>query len=378
MPRHLVPRRLPTVSLVPIALTAVAALTLVACGDPQPLVIGDGMPRGSAPSVDSVARLAIDSGGLRQRIGIAPWKVAPGLGIVRAVDGAVRFAQNESLIGVVGHPGSQESLLAASVYNDRGIPQVVPNATSRRLASVGPWTFTLSPNDSVEGAFLASYAIDALHGQRIAVVYVGDEYGAGLRDGVRSKLVSRGLDLVDATMVPNAGCGGSSLELQRAMILASLRRSRPDVVVLAIGISNSACIAEIINAERPDAWILGGDGFDGEAREIRNLSDSVKQRILSVRLWTPDTDSVNRLFIARFRRIVGREPSVPEALGYDGFALLAAAAREGGGTRAGVRRWLESLGHSRRAFPGVTGPISFDHGRVGAQMRMAPIDGPLP
>jgi hypothetical protein len=48
---------------------------------------------------------------------------------------------------------------------------------------------------------------------------------------------------------------------------------------------------------------------------------------------------------------------------YDAFMLLGQAVREAGPDRAAIRRWLESLGGSRPAWRGITGPISFHEER---------------
>src|SRR2546427_12789968 len=61
-------------------------------------------------------------------------------------------------VGVVGHGSSRGSLVASSVYNEAGIPQITPPSTSRLLHAVGPWAFMLAPDDSAEGAFMAALA----------------------------------------------------------------------------------------------------------------------------------------------------------------------------------------------------------------------------
>jgi branched-chain amino acid transport system substrate-binding protein len=358
---------------------AIAVCVLAACADEGPVRIGDAYPHvPNERTMQDVVRIALDSMRGGRSIDIATWNLPVGLATARAAEGAAGFAATPGLIGVVGHAGSRDALLAATIYNSEGVPEVVPTATSRRLTAAGPWTFPLVPNDSVEGAFLADYAVDSLRLTRIAVLYVGDEYGAGLRDGVRTGLRARRLELVDETMVPNDECTGELLvDAHRLPVIAALRRAHPDVVILATGVSNAGCLAEIIANESPTTWMLGADGFITDTPRIHALSAASRGHIRSVVFWQPGTDSASRVFQDRWKRVFQqRPPSATDALVYDAFLLLATAVHETGGSRRDVRRWLESLGRSRPSFPGVSGPISFDRGRVGARLRMAPVPEP--
>ena len=136
---------------------------------------------------------------------------------------------------------------------------------------VGPWTFMLAPDDSAEGAFMAAFAAERLGAQRVSIFFVNDEYGAGLRDGVRAELQQRRVTVLD-----EVGFGTESD--YAALVGASLRRGRPDVIIIA-----------------------------GRA------ADS----IYVVAFWLPDApDSLSRAFVERFRRIAGRVPQSSDAMSH--------------------------------------------------------------
>lgn len=341
----------------------VALLPLVACGDSGPVRIGDAYPRydSNLPFLAAIAPVVESTG-----VQIREWSVKgdPGFSIQLNTEQATLFADDPSIVAVVGHTGSRDALLGAVVYNDRGVPQVVPNATSGLLARAGPWTFTLVPSDSVEGAFIADYALDSLQAKRIAVLYLGDEYGMGLRDGVRSALRRRGTDLADASMIPTDWClAQPAAGIHSSIIRAAMRRAQPDVVVVTTGSVSGWCVAELVHATNPDTWVLFGDGMDG-AREIPDLPlKIVPERIRGVEFWAPGKDSLNRAFVDLVQRKLNRPPVASHALQYDAFMLLSAAVREAGPSRGAIRRWLESLGRTREPWQGVTGPIAFNRPR---------------
>jgi ABC-type branched-subunit amino acid transport system substrate-binding protein len=334
----------------------------VGCGRPEVVRIGDGYPRDeSLPFLEAI-RPAVESSGVL----ISTWSVGgdPGTTIQLNTEQASLFADDPTVVAVVGHTGSREALLAAAVYNAREVPHVVPNATSGLLGQSGPWTFTLVPSDSVEGAFIAAYALDSLRASRVGVLYLGDEYGIGLRDGVRAALRRRGTDFVDASMIPTDWCYAEpAATIHRAIINASLRRSQPDVVVVTTGSSSGWCTAELIHQANPDTWIIFGDGMDG-ARQVPDLTPRVNPaRIRGVEFWVGGSDSMNRAFVDRLRGKLNQPPRASHALQYDAYMLLAAAVREAGPDRRAIRRWLESLGVSREPWLGVTGPIAFNRPR---------------
>lgn len=351
---------------------AICTLTVIvgACRPGGPARIGDGYPRqGDQIQFLDAITPAIESAG----VAIERWSVE-GLQqhtIQLNTEQARVFADMDDVVAVVGHAGSRDAILGGAVYNRRGVPMVVPNATSRLVAAAGPWTFPLAPNDSVQGDFIVTYAIDSLHVRRISVLYVGDEYGRGLRDGVRSALQGRRLELVDQSVIPTQGCGTSIDDnVHRAILHASLARSRPELVVLAGNWSGSWCLAQKISDADANIWIIGADGMDGTL--VPPFVTRVPTRLRTVNFWTPGTDSLSHAFVSRVRSALKRNPTSAEALQYDAFMLLAAALREVGADRRQVRNWLTSLGTSRPPFVGVTGPIVFNPPRTNILRMVAP------
>lgn len=344
-------------------LLSVLVLVLGGCERTDAVRIGDAYPR-DAESLPFLAaiRPAVESTGVE----IVEWSVGgnPGASIQLNTEQAALFAEDPSIIAVVGHTGSRDALLGAGVYNARGLPHVVPNATSGLLSQAGPWTFPLVPSDSVEGAFIADYALDSLHAERVSVLFLGDEYGIGLRDGVRAAMRRRGRDLADASMIPTDWCFAEpAATIHGQIIRAAIRRARPQVFVVATGSMSGWCVADLIHAASPETWVLFGDGMDG-ARFVPDLPlHIVRDRIRGVEFWAPGTDSVSLDFVRRVERQLGRAPGASHALQYDAYMLLAAAIREAGPDRRAVRKWLESLGRTREPWQGLTGPIAFNRPR---------------
>ena len=265
---------------------------------------------------------------------------------------AQRFAAIPDLVGIVGHGGSRGTLAAAPVYNQAGIPEVAPTSTSRLVRRIGPWTFQLPPDDSVEGAFLAQFAAERLGARRVSLFYITDEYGAGLRDGVAAEATRRHLRVFDEVGYDK----GNDLS---PLVAASFHRGVPDVVIVAGRQLETARIARTAWQLRRGQRILAGDG----ALVLPLLVDSAgpaADSIYVVAFWMPDrADSVSRAFVERFTRIAGRPPQSGDAMNHDALMVMVRALADAGPRRAAMRAYLASLGVTRPPYHGVTGPITF-------------------
>ena len=295
-------------------------------------------------------------------------------GLRRTVRDATVLATTPDVVGVVGPMSSRDALLAAPVYNDSAIVELVPNATSRRMRDVGPWTFVLAPDDSIEGAFIGRLLVH-LGARRVTIVYSADEYGAGIMAGAAQALRERGVSIVDQVATyTNANClQASAPNPLEDQLDVSMRRGTPDAVVLAQRQANAACSIRALRPRAPHLRYVGADGVVATP-ELIAASGAGADSLYLVTFWVPDTArAVERDFVTRFRARAGIAPDVGDALAYDATMTLAAAVRAAGTDRARVRDWLTSLGRRHPALEGVTGPISFAPGRrpplVAARLR---------
>ncbi|MBI1723414.1 MAG: amino acid ABC transporter substrate-binding protein [Gemmatimonadetes bacterium] len=258
------------------------------------------------------------------------------------------------LAGVVGHGGSRGSLAAAPVYNDAEVLQIVPTGTSRLLARAGPWTLPLPPNDSVEGAFLADFVRDRLRARSVAIFYVSDEYGVGLRDGVRAALEG------GETRVAREQRYDLESDL-RALVDAALHAGVPDAIVVAGRYQATAIIARWLAERGVPTRVVAGDG----AVVLPDVADMAGagvtgERIFIATFWLPSApDTASQRFARTLQQRLLREATASDALIYDAVKLLARAVEEVGTNPERVRKYVLSLGRSRPRYQGVSGAIAF-------------------
>jgi branched-chain amino acid transport system substrate-binding protein len=109
-----------------------------------------------------------------------------------SAEGAKQVAETlvkEDVLGVVGHFSSSQSLAAAPVYEQGGLPMISPVSSSTELTGFGKYIFRTVPSDSVAAQALADYAIGTLKSKKVAVFYNSEsKYSTSLYQAFTDKM----------------------------------------------------------------------------------------------------------------------------------------------------------------------------------------------
>ncbi|MEP6832209.1 MAG: ABC transporter substrate-binding protein [Gemmatimonas sp.] len=257
------------------------------------------------------------------------------------------------LIGVIGHESSRSALQAAPVYHEHGVVQIVPTGTSRKLATVSPWTFPLVASDSLQGELLAGFLARSGR-KRLTLLVQDDEYGRGIVSAIKAALVPTDVQILENVMhTPQ-----SDLNLLVRSILS--HDPKPDMLLLVTQGGLAERTAKLAWARDPNLLIVGSDATISGARELRTLAPA-SDRLALATYWLPDsTNAATQKFLSDFRAShLDGEPLWNHAALYDAVGILNTAAAEVGGDPRAVRDWMLSLGRTRPPYQGVLGAIDF-------------------
>ncbi|MBW8771768.1 MAG: amino acid ABC transporter substrate-binding protein [Gemmatimonadetes bacterium] len=278
--------------------------------------------------------------------------------VERTVEWTQSLLRQPGVSIIVGPSTSNAALAVAPMINAAAIPEIIPNATSRRLDQAGPWVFRLVENDSIEGAFLVRQILARPHLRRALILYTNDEYGQGLRTGIHDELFRAGLAPTAELPVGKE----SDFEL---LFRNEFTQRRPDVVICAVRNPEIARAAAALLRLGSRIPVFVGDGAFGP-QALHHELGPLPFEIYGVAFWLRnDADSAGRAYIEEFQRIRHVLPRGEDALIHDALTLAATASRESGGDPHRMRLWLLSLGVTRPPFAGVAGPVDFrpDHHR---------------
>lgn len=294
-----------------------------------------------------------------------------------ALRAAHTFARMPGIVGVVGHSNSAASLAASQVYNQNEIVQLSPTASAVVYSRAGPYSFRLVPPDDQQGRFLAEVVRDSVAADaRVALLYVNDEYGRGLRSSFLDawESVSDGRPL--ALDLPHAADEHLGPEVRDHLVEATIAAD-PDVLLWLGRATPLDTVLPPLRASLGAVPIIASDGTIAGARMPN--PDGRWTGLRYVDFVDLSATPEARTFVRSYQERFGIEPTSGDALTYDAMGLLLEALRNGARTGPDARDYLLSLGRTRPPYQGVTGEVRFDaEGDVQRSYRLARIGGAVP
>jgi branched-chain amino acid transport system substrate-binding protein len=272
-------------------------------------------------------------------------------------DSGIALAQelyDSDVSAVIAGAYSSVALAAAPVYNGgrRPLVQLSPSASSPLLSGAGPYTFRLCPSDLAYGAALAQTASDRGY-NRVAILYVNDAYGRGVRQTFVAEFSRLGGEVVELdpflASAPEVGP-----YLQRMQ-----REKRVQAVVLAANQDEGLPVLRELRAARLNVPILAADGMSGAERTSPALMEGA---LVSSGYIALDPEERNLHFVNGYRKRFPDAgwPDQGAAATYDAVHLLARVIGAVGTDRQKVRDRLAATGTSAPAYDGVIGRVAFD------------------
>jgi branched-chain amino acid transport system substrate-binding protein len=326
-------------------------LVVAACGENRRVTIGVTLGSNEAQgalfayeeAVSAGLRIGIDTVFVRE----ADTRAAP------TIETAERMVAVPGIVAVIGNGNSAASLAASPLYNLHKVIQLSPHSTAVLFSSAGPYSYRMVSPDDRQGRFLGERLMAEARGRRVALVYVNDDYGRGLR-----REVLRAIDRDSIRWALDAPFIEGSDSVTVARMVTSLVEARTEMMLWVGRDTDLHQALPGIRKALGDIPILGSDGV-GHALQLADRGDRWAG-VRFVDLVDLDAGPTIRAFRTRFLTRWGREPSGPEALSYDAMKLLIAAVTAGARSGAEVQRYLDGLGRRLAAFQGVAGPVVFD------------------
>jgi branched-chain amino acid transport system substrate-binding protein len=272
-------------------------------------------------------------------------------------DSGIALAQelyDSDVPAVIAGAYSSVALAAAPVYNGgrRPLVQLSPSASSPLLSQAGRYTFRLCPSDLAYGAALAQAASDR-GWNRVAILYVNDAYGRGVRQTFVAEFSRLGGEVVelDPFLASSPDVGAYLKRMQQ--------EKRVQAVVLAANQDEGLSVLRELRAARLNVPILAADGMSGAERTNPALMEGT---LVSSGYIALDPEERNLKFVQAYRKRFPEAgwPDQGAAATYDAVHLLATVIGAVGTDRERVRDRLAATGSTAPAFIGVVGRVAFD------------------
>ncbi len=357
-----------------LAVLAVAALSLSACGDDgSDNETGAGQTGGNQRtySIAFVGPLTGDNANLginiRNGAKVAVQEANRGQGVkielkefdtqgdpAQATTLKERFINDQSIIGVVGPTFSGETRAVMQSLQEAGLVMVSASATNAALPTAVPNQTVfhrLVPDDDIQGKGLADYVSKKLNVRRAAYVDDNSEYGKGLADGTRQLLEAAGVQTAASDSVDPRSQDFSA-------VVNRMRSANPDLIFYGGYYSEAGRLRKQLVDGGVRVRFLSGDGsLDAGFITAAGAAGAEGAQITcACKLATEDAGGKLGDFAKTYRQVNGAAPGTYSTEGFDAANILINAIREGKTDRRALLDHVENLG----TYEGVGKSISFE------------------
>ena len=204
-------------------------------------------------------------------------------------------------------------------------------ASAPGLTKTGDYIFRTYPSDSFQGKFGAEFAFNTLKKKNVAVVYVKNDWGQGLRDTFTKVFTELGGKIVFDEGVPQ-----DSTDLRT--VITKMKATNPDMIYYPMYPASAIAGLKQMKALGIKAQVMGGDSFD--TTEVTGISEANDIIITFGKLNNPDE------FKARVKSVTGKDAGLFTPLGYDAIKILASVMKSVGTDKMKVRDELKKLSYT--------------------------------
>lgn len=273
-----------------------------------------------------------------------------------------RLIYQEKVPAVIGLEGGIYVTASAPIAQEAGVPFLISIGTSANLIEPGKYIFMTAFGDDYQGKALASYAINKLDAETVAVMtQEGCPYSVGLSDYfIEAFQEEMGEDSVLTQEMYASGDVDFNAQLTRIRALDP----QPDVLAILANPIEAPLIAKQARDLGIEAQFIGGDGVDSV--DLIGLGgDAVEGMIYSTPFFAEHlTTPIAEEFVQRWEEKYGSTPSAWEAEGFDTALLIAEAIRNAGVVESeAIRKGLLSID----GFQGATGTYRYVDRRTPAK-----------
>lgn len=254
----------------------------------------------------------------------------------------------QNVPAVIGDLFSSVTLAVAPIVNQRKVVLLSPASSAPTITDAGAYVFRNCASDIFEGSIMGRFTHDDLNLTTVAILYINNDYGVGIRDVFKKTFTAAGGRIVEEdafdqsatdfrTQLTKIKASGA-----QAVYIVGYKELGP-ILKQAAEIGLHSQFLSTVMFEDPDILKVAGQSAEGV--------------IYSARAYDPESgDRPTREFVTKFRHKYDATPDIFSALSYDAMKILVLAMQKGGATAEGIKGALYTISH----YPGVVGDTSFD------------------
>ena len=262
------------------------------------------------------------------------------------------LVSEDKVVALIGEIASENSLEAAPVAAELGIPMISPGSTHADVTKAGPGIFRVCFVDPFQGRVMSKFA-SSIGVTKAAILFdPNDPYSAALAKSFEEDFLARG-----GSISAKEVCDHDATDF--ASQLEVIKNRQPEVIFLPVYFTQAATIIKQARPLGIDQPFIGTDGW--ESPEFLKIGgEAVNNTYFASHFSAGEPSDRTQKFVSDYKAVNGHDPLALAALGYDAMNFLADGIRRAGSTNPAA---LQKALSETKDFPGVTGTITLDADR---------------
>jgi branched-chain amino acid transport system substrate-binding protein len=258
-----------------------------------------------------------------------------------SVDTANKLINLDKVKIIFGPFCSGASLSAVPVAQQNKVLMISGSATNPKLSNF-PLYFRTIPSDAEQGKFGAEYVFTKLNKRKVAIAYVQNDYGVGLKDAFKKRFEELGGKVVIELEHPE---GATDLRTN----IAKIKNANPELIYLVAYPKDGGNFLKQLYELNVKVPVFGS-----ESLEFPDIIDIAKKAAEGV-IFTRAKEIKNEDFINRYKSAYNTEQGAYAPFYYDAAKIIFQGIENCNLNIDCLRDFLVN-----NKFSGVTGEIDFD------------------
>ncbi len=249
---------------------------------------------------------------------------------------------------IFGPAASSNFMAAAPVAQENRVVLLSAQGAAVGLTGAGDYIFRVFPSDTLQGPRLAKLAMSMGY-KRVPVMYVGNDWGLGLKDSFVNAYRKMGGTVTDVI-----ACAENKTDYRTELLRAG-KGSPPAIVNLTYINEGAVQFKQAFALGIKTQWLCGSAA---RAPKMVELAGMVADGVMGTYPAVPQNTKVYRAFKEAYKKKYG-DDKIPifGDYNYDMVYITAGAIEKAGYTANGIRKALPG---AARGYKGVTGDKTFD------------------
>ena len=266
-----------------------------------------------------------------------------------AVSALQKLISTDHVTIVIGDIASSSVLAMAPIAEKQKVVLLSPGASNPDISYAGDYIFRNWQSDALEGDIDARFAYNKLQCRRVAILYVNNAYGTGLKDIFESVFQNLGGKIVISESFQQ---GDTDMRTQ----LRKIVDVNPELIYMPGYPSEMAIVLRQAREMGTNIQFLSVQAFD-DPKIIETAGNAAEGVIYSIPKPPDMSNEIVSNFVKEYEEKFNKKPGVCSDTGYDAVKIIYWAieqTKEISGEA--IREQLLKL----KDFPGAAGAATFD------------------